>query len=121
MTLPYESKTEKSLREARQALAWKQDRETRLNICLNAIESLFLAWKHRSHSALFGCRKREYANNAMSMYKEWQQTWSELLETKACINELSKNVKKYEIKIQKTKEYNERRRKRRTEKKQVRQ
>lgn len=119
MTLQNESKTTKALREAQQALIWAQDRETRLNISLSAIESMFVDWKHRSHRALLWYRKREYANNARSIYKEWQAVWTELLEVRARIKELTKNIKRYEIKIAKTKEYNERRRKRRTEKKQV--
>jgi hypothetical protein len=119
MTFQNENKTAKALREAQQALVWAQNKEARLTISLNAIESMFLGWKHKSHSALLWHRKREYANNARLMYKEWQQVWGEIVEVKARIIELTKNIKKYEIKIAKTKEYNERRRKRRTEKKQV--
>ena len=121
MTFQNESKTAKALRENKQALVWAEDREDRLTISLNAIESIFVDWKHRSHSALLWYRKRQYADNAMLMYKEWQQAWSEIIEIRARIAELSKNIKRYEIKIAKTKEYNERRRKRRAEKKQVRQ
>lgn len=116
MTLKNESKTDKALREARQALNRVQNRETRLSLSLNAIESMFVDWKHRSHSALLWYRKREYADNARLMYKEWQQVWGEFIEIKACIAELTKNIKRYEIKIAKTKEYNEQRRKRSTEK-----
>lgn len=117
MTLKNESKTDKALREARQALNWVQDRETRLSLSLNAIESMFVDWKHRSRSALLWYRKREYADNARFMYKEWQQVWGEFIEIKARIAELTKNIKKYETKIAKTKEYNEQRRKRKAEKK----
>lgn len=119
MTFQDENKTTKALREAQQALSVAQDRETRLTISLNAIESMFVDWKHRSSSSLLWYRKRQYANNARLMYKEWQQLWSEIIEIRARIAELSKNIKRYEIKIAKTKEYNERRRKRRAEKKQV--
>lgn len=117
MTLQNESKTAKALREAQQALSVAQNRETRLTISLNAIESMFLDWKHKSHSALLWYRKRQYADNARVMYKEWQQVWGEIIKVKAYIIELTKNIKRYEIKIAKTKEYNERRRKRRAEKK----
>lgn len=119
MTLQNENKTAKALRETQQALAWAQNREARLNLSLSAIESMFIDWKRRSRSALLWYRKREYADNARLMYKEWQQVWGEIIKVKAYIVELSKNIKRYEFKIAKTKEYNERRRKRRAEKKQV--
>ena len=119
MILKNENKTTKALREAQQNLSWAQDREARLTISLNAIESMFVDWKHRSHSALLWYRKREYANNARLMRKEWQQVWGEIIKVKAHIVELTKNIKRYENKIAKTKEYNERRRKRRAEKQQV--
>ena len=119
MTFQNENKTTKALREAQQALSVALNREARLTISLNAIESMFLDWKHKSHSALLWYRKRQYADNARLMYKEWQQVWGEIIKVKAYIIELIKNVKRYEIKIAKTKEYNERRRKRRAEKKQV--
>ena len=119
MTLQNESKTAKALRETQQALVWVQDKEARLTISLNAIESMFVDWKHRSHSTLLWYRKRQYADNARLMYKEWQQVWGEIVKVKAHIIELTKKIKRYETKIAKTKEYNERRRKRRAEKKQV--
>lgn len=105
MAFKKENNTEKALREAQRALVWAQDRETRLNISLNAIESMFVEWKHKSRSALLWGHKREYANKARLMYKEWQQVWRELIDTKARIVELSKKIKRYEIKIAKTKEY----------------
>ena len=119
MTFQNENKTTKALIETQQNLSWAQDREARLTISLNAIESMFLGWKHKSRSALLWYRKRQYADNARLMYKEWKQVWGEIVEVKARIIELTKNIKRYETKIAKTKEYNERRRKRRTEKKQV--
>ena len=119
MTFQNENKTAKALREAQQALSVAQNREARLTISLNAIESMFFGWKHKSRSALLWYRKRQYADNARLMYKEWQQVWGEIVEVKARIIELTKNIKRYETKIAKTKEYNERRRKRRAEKKQV--
>ena len=67
MTLQNESKTAKALREAQQALSVAQNRETRLTISLNTIESMFLDWKHKSHSALLWYRKRQYADNARVM------------------------------------------------------
>lgn len=78
MTLQNESKTAKALREAQQALVLVQDKEARLTISLNAIESMFVDWKHRSHSALLWYRKRQYADNARLMHKEWQQVWVRL-------------------------------------------
>lgn len=79
MTLQNENKTTKALREAQQALVWVQNKEARLTISLNAIESMFVDWKHRSRSSLLWYRKRQYANNARLMYKEWQQGGVRLL------------------------------------------
>ena len=116
-----ENKTEKAWRDRESALDVAESQLSRVEASARIIECVFLDAKRLNRNTWFCNLKRRAAANALSARKEWQLLWAEVLRLKRVISQLNTEIKHYETKLQKTKEYNERRRKRRAEKKQVRQ
>lgn len=115
-----ESKTEKALRERQQAIVFRQNTLERISVSLRVMESVFQDAKMLQRSSRFCDIKRRAAANARLARKEWQKLWVAKFVEERNIQQLQTEIKYYENKLQKAKEYNERRRKRRAEKKQVR-
>ena len=121
MKAAVENKTEKALRDRQQALVVTQNELSRVEASLRVMHSVFLDAKKLNRQTWFCNLKRRAADNARSARKEWQLLWAKSFQLRRNISQLNTEIKHYETKLQKAQEYNERRRKRRAEKKQVRQ
>ncbi len=115
------TKYEKILRDKQHELVVAQSALSRMESSLRIMEQVFHDAKALNRSTWFCNIKRRAANNARNAYQEWQVLWGAKLQKEAEIAQLEVEVKHYENELAKAEEYNERRRKRRAEKKQVRQ
>lgn len=115
------TKYEKILRDKQHELVVAQSALSRIESSLRIMEQVFHDAKALNRNTWFCNIKRRAANNARNAYNEWHLLWGAKLQKEAEIAQLEIEVKHYKNKLAKAEEYNAKRRKRRAEKKQVRQ
>lgn len=115
------TKYETLLREKQHDLVVAQSALSRMESSLRIMEQVFHDAKALNRNTWFCNIKRRAANNASNAYQEWHLLWVAKLQKETEIAQLTAEVKHYENKLAKAEEYNAKRRKRRAEKKQVRQ
>ena len=115
------NKYETLLRGKQHDLVVAQSSLSRMESSLRVMEQVFHDAKNINRNTWFCNIKRRAANNARNAYHEWHLLWVAKLQKEAEIAQLEVEVKHYENKLAKAEEYNAKRRKRRAEKKQVRQ